>query len=68
MHTRSNLQTFRSTEQPKSPFFYLALTRIIRSALRARTHFILYKLTVSVSAGGQYDCLCMLTFQSLLVT
>ena len=45
------------------------LTHVIRSALRVRAHIILYKLTVSMSAGGQYDCLCIptLTFWSLLV-
>jgi len=61
MHIGSNIQTFRSTEPPESPFLYLALTHVIRSAFRARAHIILYKLTVSMSAGGQYDCLCIPT-------
>ena len=70
MHIGSNLQTFRSTEPPESPFFYLALTHEIRSAIHVRAHIILYKQTVSVSAGGQYHCLCIptLTFWSLLFT
>jgi len=61
MHIGNNLHTFRSTEPLESPFFYLALTHVIRSVLRAPAHFNLYKLTVSVSAGRQYHCLCIPT-------